>query len=58
MCTKPGLNGMAAPMFTRQVSKACALPPGRSTTVAWGAVNQVRWVDSGNPLLVKKASPG
>ena len=58
MCTTSGLNGVGVSMFTRQVSSACALPPGRSTTVAWGSFNQVRWVAIGTPLPVKKASPG
>jgi hypothetical protein len=52
-----GLNG-AGPVavFARQVSSACALPPGCSITVAWDSLTQVRWVAIGMPS--KKASPG
>ena len=52
-----GLNGVAVSTFTRQVSMACALPPGCRITVAWDAFIQVRWVAIGPPEL-KKASPG
>jgi len=52
-----GLNG-AGPVavFARQVNRACALPPGCSTTVARDSFTQVRWVAIGRPS--KKASPG
>ena len=58
MCTTSGLNGVGASTFTRQVSPACALPPGRSTTVARGCFIQVRWVAIGTPPLLKNANPG
>ena len=59
MCRMSGLNG-AGPVavFARQVSRACALPPGRSTTRAWDSFIQIRWVVIGTLELLKKASPG
>ena len=53
-----GLNGVAVPTFTRQVSMACALPPGCRITFAWGAFIQVRRVAIEMPPPLKKASPG